>query len=138
PTREKPMKKKNVSLKTRIALGLGVLLLMMVAVAGAGYWGLDRAIAVMLNTLSGDAMLAEHSARARANTVGMRRYEKDIYINIASPEKRAEYLVKWSTERDHLADRLNDLQRYAVVDSDKKIIAQMKVDMATYLTGFNK
>ena len=129
---------RNVSIGPRLILPFASLLVLLLGVAGVGYWGITRSMDFMLGVMNNEAKLAEHSSRARANTVGMRRYEKDIYINIADPSKRKDYLEKWTTEKEHMTERLEALDQTATLDSDKRTIAAMKADLAVYLDGFNK
>ncbi|HEX7150216.1 MAG TPA: methyl-accepting chemotaxis protein [Thermoanaerobaculia bacterium] len=129
--------KRNLSIGARLGLAFSVVLILMLGVAAAGYWGLHRAVRTSLETLNGDAKLAEHSARARANTIGMRRYEKDIFINLASAEQRKEYAAQWNEERERLTARLDDLQKLAVREQDKKQIASMHGDLQAYSAGMN-
>jgi len=48
--------------------------------------------------------------RARANIVGLRRFEKDYFLNIGVKAKEADYLNEWNREREHLIERLADLE----------------------------
>ena len=42
------------------------------------------------------------AAKARANVLGLRRGEKDIFLNIKSREIVMKYLGDWQKEREHL------------------------------------
>ena len=73
---------KNLRIGIRLGLGFGLLLLIMIIVGFTGYWGVDKSTSATIHMIKGDASISEHAARARANVVGMRRYEKDLFLNI--------------------------------------------------------
>ena len=85
-----------------------------------------------------DAKLAEHSARLRANVLGLRRYEKDSFINIGNKQKVGEYAGKWKEQMEHAQMRITDLEKLAETEEDKETIKGMKVNLAQYAAGFAK
>ena len=126
----------NMSIAKRLALGFAMVLALLIVVTIVGYWGTDsvaRETATMLHTTEN---VAEHASRARANIVGLRRFEKDYFLNIGVKAKEAEYQNDWNHEREHLLERLADLDKYATLDQDKKDIATMKDEFAKYEVGF--
>ena len=60
-----------------------------------------------------------HSGRkARANVVGMRRFEKDMYLNVGDRAKMADYEAKWREQHEHLlAGQQASVQRHLVVSA---------------------
>jgi methyl-accepting chemotaxis protein len=136
------MRISKIKLGARLALGFGAVLLFMLAVGATGYWGSDSisrtAIAEFKNMLRTDAAIAEHSARARANIVGMRRYEKDIYLNIDSKQKVEEYLKSWKEQYEHVTARIRDLEKASASQQDKDAVKEMQTELAAYESGFNK
>ncbi len=129
---------KHMRIGKRLTLGFGLVLVMMALVASAGYWGLESTATLALRILNVDSPLVEHSQRARANTLGMRRFEKDYFLNIGSPEKEAEYLAKWEDQRKRLEERLAQLDGIVTDDVGKETIRSMRRDAATYEEGFRK
>jgi methyl-accepting chemotaxis protein len=127
----------NMSIAKRLAAGFAMVLALLIVVTIMGYWGSDsvaRETATMLHTTEN---VAEHASRARANIVGLRRYEKDYFLNIGAKAKEAEYLSEWNKEREHLLARLADLDKYATLDQDKKDISTMKEEFTKYEVGFH-
>jgi methyl-accepting chemotaxis protein len=129
---------KSMAIGKRLALSFGALLALMLAVAGVGYWGLDITATLADRIVAVDATLVEHSQRARANTVGLRRYEKDLFLNMGDTEKERDYLAKWMEERDKLKARLDVLDKTARGDGDSEALAGMRRDLAAYEAGFLK
>ena len=81
----------KMRLKLKMVMGFGMMLLLIAVLGGTSYWALHSVTGTATAILAVEPDIAEHSARARANVYNLRQYEKDVFINIASPEKRAEY-----------------------------------------------
>ena len=128
---------RNMSIGRRLGFGFGLLLVLVGLVAASGYRSTRVASNVALHLLKVESPLVEHSQRARANTLGLRRFEKDIFLNIANPAKVEEYLVKWKDQRERLAERLAVLDSLETEDSGKAAIRSMRADFAAYQEGFN-
>jgi methyl-accepting chemotaxis protein len=129
---------RDLSIGKRLALAFGLLLAFMAMVALSGYWGLKQTSAVALRILHVDSPLVEHSQRVRANTLGLRRFEKDYFLNIGSAEKLADYHAKWKDQRERLIERLDTLDSVASADEDKDTIKAMRKDLDAYAEGFGR
>ena len=129
---------KNMKIGTRLMLGFGIVLTLLLTIAGSGYWGVHSVEDKTITMLQSEAQIAQHSARARANILGLRRYEKDMFLNIGSREKEAEYLGKWKEQNESLSERISDLEKVALQQEDKDAVKQMKENLAVYVSGFNK
>ncbi len=129
---------KNMKIGMRLALGFGFVLLMLIGIGITGYWGINSVSSNTINMLQGDGTVAEHAARARANVLGLRRFEKDLFLNIGIKEKEDEYLKKWKEQSEHLTARLKDAEKAAIIQQDKEQIQTMKTELANYEAGFDK
>ncbi len=78
------------------------------------------------------------SARARSDVLGMRRFEKDILLNIDSKETVAKYLEQWKGEREHLLARLDVIEKAATLEKDRTAVKTMRAHLAAYEEGFKK
>jgi methyl-accepting chemotaxis protein len=129
---------KNMTIGKRLALGFGLLLALVALVAGSGYRSTRLASGMAMNILKVESPLVEHSQRVRANTLGLRRFEKDVFLNVDNAEKVAEYVTKWKDQRDRLLDRIAVLDSLETEDSGKAAIRSMRADASTYDQGFNR
>lgn len=129
---------KNMKIGARLGIGFGVILLFMIIVGGVGYWGIHALSNTVTRMLQGDANVAEHSSRARANVNALRRFEKDLYLNIGEKVKENEYMDKWKEQHEHLTKRLTDLDKYTTLQKDKDMVRSMKDDLVVYDAGFKK
>lgn len=129
---------KNMKIGRKMGVGFGLLLLLLVVLGGVGYWAVNYVANTTTEMLAGDGKIAEHAARARANALGLRRFEKDIFLNITSPEKTTAYFKEWEEEMKKTEERLADIEKVLVTSQDKEIIKSLKADFETYDAGFNK
>src|SRR5215213_1256788 len=113
---------KDVKIGKRLALGFGLILALMGAISVAAYWGIQTTGGLAREVLTVGSPLVEHSQRARANTLALRRFEKDYFLNIGSPDKEADYLAKWNEQREDLEERLQDLEKLTADPADLEVI----------------
>lgn len=132
------MKIADVKIGTRLNLGFGLILILVVLVGYFGYRGVETISSATNTMLEGDAAIVEHASRLRANVVGMRRYEKDIFINIDTAEKVESYRKQWDEEREKGEKRLADLEKASTLQQDKESIKVIKENLALYVAGFLK
>ncbi len=129
---------KNMKIGMRLAVGFGFVVVMLLGIGLSGYWGVNSISNQTVTMLQGDAVVAEHSSRARANILGLRRFEKDYFINIGSRDKEEEYLKKWQEQHEHLTARLKDAEKGATLQQDKEMLLTMKTELGNYENGFKK
>jgi len=128
----------NFSIRTRLSAGFGVVLLLLVVIACTGYWGLGK-LKFGITDLSGrSAKLVEYAQRTRANINMMRRYEKDLYLNIGDVAKMEEYRKKWGDALDHFRKRMDEMAKLADAPTDRDAIATINKNIASYVDGFGK
>jgi methyl-accepting chemotaxis protein len=129
---------KNMSIGNRLAAAFAALGFLVLAVAAIGYWGARTTGDLATRFVKVDSPLVEHAQRARAHTLGMRRFEKDVFLNVDSPAKVSEYVEKWKDQRARLAERLTALEYLETEAEGKEAIRSMRVDADTYEGGFEK
>ncbi len=122
----------------RLGLSFALLLLLLAVVSGVGYWGVKSISGTTFRMLEKDATIAEHAAGLWANIVGMRRFEKDVVLNIDAPGRARDYYAKWSGERNEVEKRIADLEEVAVSREDRKKVRSVKDNLVVYTAGFRK
>ena len=130
------MKLENLKIGKRLYLGFGVTLLLLVAVSICGYWGSQSITSNTVQMLHGDASVALHSQRARVHVEALRRFEKDLFLNIGSKEEEKKSLAEWKDEQEHLQARISDIEKAATLQSDRDAVKTMKSELAGYDSGF--
>src|SRR5512133_672596 len=129
---------KNLRIGMRLGMGFGLMLLIMIVVGLTGYWGVDKSTTATIHMIKGDASISEYAARARANVIGLRRYEKDLFLNIGNKAKTDDYFKKWQEQQEHTSKRLEDLGKIVVLEKEKEKLASMITELDAYDKGFAK
>jgi methyl-accepting chemotaxis protein len=127
----------SLSLKSRILISFGALLLILIGTTTFAYLELRASAALAQEALHVDAKLAEAAARARAHALGLRRFEKDYFLNMGSEEEQKAYLVKWQLEDSGLREQIDVLLKGAAVE-DRDEIAAVQQERAAYVEGFQQ
>src|SRR3954471_14891076 len=98
----------RLKIRERLFVAMAVLLFLLAIVAALGWSGMGSVAAKAQGVLENEARLAQLSDRARAHVVGMRRYEKDAFINLADDRAVEEWVARWQSEREQLDNRLGE------------------------------
>lgn len=126
----------KLTLGKKIGAGFGSVLLLMIAVAEAGYWGTHKISSAMISMLQTDAELEEQFAGARINALDMRRYEKDVVLNIGNQSDQDDALDKWKSTDDRFRERIAALDKIAVDSEDTEALEVIKGTLKVYEDGF--
>ena len=129
---------RKLKVSTQMGLGFGIIMVLIIIMGATSYWGLQTISGTAIKTLQIEPDIAEHSARARANINGLRRYEKDLFINIGKKEKMAGYLKEWKDEEKHIMDRLASLDKVVSLPQDIEKVKVMRTELNVYTTTFDK
>jgi methyl-accepting chemotaxis protein len=125
----------SLSLKARILASFGFLLLILIGTTTFAYLELRTSATLAQQALHVDAQMSEAADRARIHALGLRRFEKDYFLNIGSEEEQKGYLVKWQGEDSALREQIDRLLRGAAPEEHDEI-ASIQQDRATYVEGF--
>ncbi|MBJ6723907.1 methyl-accepting chemotaxis protein [Geomesophilobacter sediminis] len=132
------MKLSNLKIGTRLALAFGIVLFLLVVVGIVGYWGVNAVTGTTVTMLRGDANVAESAARARADVLLLRRYEKDILLNMGAPDKMENYFKDWQESAVKVGERAAEVEKSTLVAKDREEVKVLKENLAAYLAGFTK
>ncbi len=105
------MKFSSWSNQSFLAVVLGAAIVAVTLCAAIEWWAVSDLRGAFANARRGHA-LAEAAATMHDDVLQLRRYEKDVFLNIGSPERRADYRARW--DRAMLQLRY-DLQRVRAV-----------------------
>ncbi|MBF0539693.1 MAG: methyl-accepting chemotaxis protein, partial [Nitrospirae bacterium] len=125
----------KISLK--LALGFGFVLLLLLVTGAIGHWGLELVHDTVGKALGTDVNVAVHSAMLKADVLTLRRYEKDVFINIANAKKVESYFNKWNEAKGTVAERIANIEKASTPQKDKDVVAAIKADFNAYDAGFN-
>jgi methyl-accepting chemotaxis protein len=119
------------------ALVFGTALLLVAVSCVTEYWGMSRLAEVAAAVNHGDAALALVSEDMLDDILQLRRFEKDILINIGSPDSVQSYRAKWD---DALVRLRHDLARarWVAPTSDNLRLQTVVESISAYQIAFLK
>jgi methyl-accepting chemotaxis protein len=128
----------NLTLKLKLVVGFGMTLVLMLAIGASGLWGSKAISRVAHQIMDVDDEVLKASLNVSASTLNLRRFEKDMFINIDNPEEVAKYLKLWQDMRQGLSKQLDTLDKLASHPTMKDSLIKIKDDLKTYYTGVEK
>ncbi|WP_445620172.1 methyl-accepting chemotaxis protein [Kushneria sp. Sum13] len=126
----------RLNIGTRLGLAFGVLTLLLIASAVVGLLGLGNMKDTADRAINTDALLAQNALNVQRLALQARRFEKDSFINIATPEKVAGYHDKWEASRQSLSQTLTEGQKLAPSDELRQLYVQADTALEAYAAGF--
>lgn len=127
---------KSLKIGTRLSLGFGLVLLLLIMTGAVGYWGIGKIAGTTESMIELESKAGEYFARARANVLFLRTFEKDVFITMGDAEKQADYEKKWDEKRERLDMWFSELEKMKLPEKDKETVRNIRAEMAKYVAGF--
>jgi methyl-accepting chemotaxis protein len=128
---------RNLSIGLRLSLAFVVMLAITGGVAASGYWGTSRVATITTAMLEGDAVMNRLADDARASALGLRRFEKDLFIHIGEAAEEADYARKWGDELGSLRKSIDAMDKLAEGE-DRSRVQTIRRDLDGYAAGFQQ
>ena len=128
---------KKFSVAKRLALGFGVVLFLLLVVTVAGYWGMESVTHETVSMLRGDSKVSQLADAAKIATLELRRFEKDMLLNMDNKPVMQSYHDKWKTQLTQLRASVGELDSLIGSGENKRLITQMDSEIAAYEGGFD-
>jgi len=125
----------QITIGKRLFAGFVIVLLFVITVAGAGQWALNTTVDTAETVLKVDFAINSAANDVHVAVLDLRRFEKDLFLNIGDKAKEADYLAKWETSRRALDEHLNTLEQVDHDEQERTAIRQVRADVATYATA---
>ncbi|MGB3221999.1 MAG: methyl-accepting chemotaxis protein [Desulforhopalus sp.] len=131
----------NMSLMKKILGGFLLTSLITLLVGGMGFWSITGSMHSVKDVVSNDLHLLVTSEDLRIQALTLRRYEKDIFLNIGEPGKQQEYLQKFKNVSEETIKTLDEAIAMAVAEDHmpeetKTAIRNAKQAFQQYVSGF--
>lgn len=126
----------NIKITTRITLGFAALLLLLIMLALGGAWG-EREINQHLQAMDKDVDAALRADQISITMLQLRRFEKDMMLNLHDQGKVAGHEKKWQAGSEAM-QRLLQSARQQADDAERPQLAQIEQLYAAYRDGFGK
>jgi methyl-accepting chemotaxis protein len=127
---------KNMKLGQRLTVTFAIFILLTITIAGFSFWGMYQISNDTLTVLQVDAKMAGYAADIKSSSLNLRRFEKDVFLNIDSQEKLAEYIIKWESENKILIENLSQIENVVIDTEEKEIVEYMQKEINVYINGF--
>ncbi|MGO9014055.1 MAG: methyl-accepting chemotaxis protein [Dissulfurispiraceae bacterium] len=129
---------KNAKIGTRLLLLTGLMSFLIIAMGIVGYYCISMSSDTIAEVTDVDGRIAEHASRLMTEVLGMRRFEKDLFLNIDSQDKRSESFKKWSSHYEAATKALKSLETVLQTSKEKDSVKTMNNSLSLYYSGFNK
>jgi methyl-accepting chemotaxis protein len=106
----------EISVKTKLWSLIAIMLLLIISIGAVGFVALDRGAATLKEFVDQDEALQNLTGRIHLNSIQLRRFEKDYFLNIGNPEKQQEYLLKYQEIDAAMPKLMGDVATLARAD----------------------
>jgi methyl-accepting chemotaxis protein len=120
----------------KLVLGFGACALAMGFVGAMGFFMNTTITSSSRRVIEGNTKLVEHAQRMRANINMMRRYEKDLFLNIGDAAAVTKYEKSWHEAKEHAQQRMAQLAKLSIDPKDQDALAAINGQLDAYAKGF--
>lgn len=121
-----------VGSRLQFILGFAFLSFLLASVVLASTYSFSRIRTQTHQTIQSDVRLSQLADRVANTTLLCRRYEKDMFLNVADPQQRSEYLTKWEAAFTKLQSAITTFEQAAVTSSDTAQASTWRVESQRY------
>ena len=127
----------HMTIGKRLFASFALVLAFVLVVAVAGQWALTTSVDTATQVLTVD--FAANTAANDAHVAGLdlRRFEKDLFINIGDKAKETEYLGKWNDSKEQLEQNLGQIEKFDSSEQSRDTVRLVRSDLSEYANGFN-
>lgn len=127
---------KDIKIKNLLLTAFGSISLLMILLASVSFFGIKDLRGSAVSMLQTDAVIAERASDAEADVLGLRRFEKDVFINILDLDKVKSYHDKWEEQYQKTTKNIEEAAKIAYTDEDKNSLSIMKTSLLEYHDAF--
>ncbi|MBI4852649.1 MAG: HAMP domain-containing protein [Acidobacteria bacterium] len=128
---------KRMTIAKQLILAFSTVLILLCCAGGISFWYLYK-LYNGIEVLQTNAKISTYAMQVRSDYANMRRFEKGIFINIASIEKQEPYLTMWKKTHNSLITTIGGLNKYVLLKEDRDKVNLMQQILANYQFGFNQ
>lgn len=119
-------------IRLQILLALGLLLVLLSVVAGAALYGLNRITTSTNQAININGNMRTLAREIAVQTLLLRRYEKDMFLNINDAQALADYQGKWEASYTQLQAQIEAFAKAATAREDLQQADVWRTESATY------
>jgi methyl-accepting chemotaxis protein len=106
----------EISIKIKLWSLIVIMLVFIVGVGAVGYITLDRGANTLKSLVDEDEAFLNLTDQLHLKLIQLRRFEKDYFLNIGSPDKQQAYLKKYEVVDAAVPELINNLANLARTD----------------------
>ncbi|HEY5759879.1 MAG TPA: methyl-accepting chemotaxis protein [Steroidobacter sp.] len=125
----------HLTIRTRLLLAFGVICTLMVIAAIAGGLGTRNTVTTATRTMHGELRLAQVATELRVDVLQLRRFEKDVFINIEAADKVQDYRDKWEQSLQEALQARSEAFALAS-EQARGPLGQLEKELQAYAVGF--
>ena len=125
----------NFRVSTRLTLGFGLVVLGALLLAATGWYGIQRQSQVTAVAIDRDMEFARSVARMRAAVQEMRRYEKEMLLNVGNAEGLQQARRRHGENRGEIDELLATTHINATSDEERERLDQLASMLQNYDGG---
>lgn len=127
----------NVSVRAKLLLLLAICVTGTLGVSVAGWYSLNHAVETSQAMVTNEVAAVRTLGGVRASIGNMRRYEKDLFLNLADEEALLRYVASWKqqlAETRSLMEQIHPLLR----SDEQSALQQMQTSLTGYAAAVEK
>ena len=128
---------RNYTIRARLFVLALLAMALMLVIGGDGLYSLAQARAQFTHYVDNEVRATSHLADIRAGVGNLRRYEKDLLINLADAKAVERYRGDWASTFDKVVAGLKAMEKLDLSADLKKLPPGMLSALQDYRTGFN-
>jgi len=125
-----------MKIRNKLRIGFGTSSLVVALVAVMGIYVTQEISTTSNRAINVSTKLVEHSQRMRANINMMRRYEKDLFLNLGDSERLEKYQKSWAVAHEHANQRMQQISQLETEPKDIENLASISRNLESYAAGF--
>jgi methyl-accepting chemotaxis protein len=125
-----------MKIKNKLALGFGVGALLVALVGIIGVYETHVIAGAGDQAINVSTKMVENAQRMRANINMMRRYEKDLFLNLGDAASLVKYRGSWEQAREHAQQRMARLGKLETEAKGLETQAGISRNLDAYAAGF--
>jgi rsbT co-antagonist protein RsbR len=122
----------RAGLRYQLILAFGALTVLSGALCVVSLIALSNMQATLHGRLEHHLRLSQYANDVALQTLQSRRFEKDMYLNLADPAARAEYLSEWRTAHDELGRAISAYAQAATDPAEREQAERWRIAYEAY------
>jgi methyl-accepting chemotaxis protein len=127
---------RRFTIRARLYALAGMAVLMLLLIGGYGLWSLAQAREQFAHYADHDVQTLAKLGDVRAGVGNLRRYEKDLLINLGDAKLVERYMRDWESTYEKVVQGLGIIAKLDIAPAVKKMPAEMLAALQAYRSGF--